>query len=99
MFESIPEMVVVVDLDGTILYANAHSSDLVGWPAEELIGQKVEVLLPAALHDVHRAHRKTYNHSPKSRPMGSGLLLSALHRSGREVPVEIALSPLEGEIA
>jgi PAS domain S-box-containing protein len=99
LFESIPEMVVVVDLDGTILYANAHSSDLVGWPAEELIGQKVEVLLPAALHDVHRAHRKTYNHSPKSRPMGSGLLLSALHRSGREVPVEIALSPLEGEIA
>ncbi|HSB86675.1 MAG TPA: PAS domain-containing protein, partial [Ilumatobacteraceae bacterium] len=80
MFESIPEMVVVVDLDGTIIYANAHSTSLVGWPADELVGQPVEVLLPGALRDVHRAHRKTYNHSPKARPMGSGLLLSALHR-------------------
>ena len=31
--------------------------------------------------------------------MGSGLLLTALHRAGREVPVEIALSPLSGEVA
>lgn len=99
LFESIPEMVVVVGLDGTILHANAHSNDLLGWPASDLVGQPVEVLIPTALHDVHRAHRTTYTHSPRARPMGSGLLLTALHRDGREVPVEIALSPLEGEIA
>jgi signal transduction histidine kinase len=31
--------------------------------------------------------------------MGTGLLLMALHRDGHEVPVEIALSPLSGEVA
>lgn len=99
LFESIPEMVVVVDLGGEILYSNAHSQDLLGWAPSELVGQPIEVLVPPSLHDMHRTHRKTYNHSPKARPMGSGLLLRALHRDGREVPVEIALSPLEGEIA
>jgi PAS domain S-box-containing protein len=99
LFESIPEMVIVVDLEGTIIYSNAHSAELLGWAASDLIGQPVEVLIPTALHSVHRAHRKTYHHSPKSRPMGSGLLLSALHHDGREVPVEIALSPLAGELA
>jgi two-component system sensor histidine kinase DevS len=92
-------MVVVVDLEGIVLNANSHSLDLLGWPPSELIGQSVEVLIPSSLHDVHRAHRTTYAHSPKARPMASGLLLRALHRDGHEVPVEIALSPLNGEIA
>jgi PAS domain S-box-containing protein len=98
LFESIPEMVVVVGLDGQIVYANAHSAELVGWPPGELVGKPVEVLIPQPVHDAHRGHRKAYNHSPKSRPMGSGLLLRAVHRDGREIPVEIALSPLHGEL-
>ncbi len=99
LYESIPELVVVVDLFGAIIYSNCHSLDLLGWPPSELIGQKVEVLVPQRLHLVHSAHRKTYTHAPTVRSMGSGLLLTALHRDGREIPVEVALSPLGGELA
>ncbi len=99
LFESIPEMVVVVDNEGTILYSNAHCVDILGWSPSELVGQKIEVLVPERLHTVHTSHRRTYANGPKARPMGSGLLLTGLHRTGREVPVEIALSPLSGEIA
>jgi two-component system sensor histidine kinase DevS len=99
LFESIPEMVVVVDLVGAILYCNKHSLDLLGWPPAELVGQPIEALVPERLHDVHRSHRGAYTRHPNARPMGSGLLLTALHRDGHEVPVEIALSPLGGEVA
>lgn len=99
LFESIPEMVVVVDNGGTIRYANAHSLDVVGWPPAELVGKQIEVLIPDRLHTVHRSHRTSYSDTPRARPMGDGLLLTALHRGGREVPVEIALSPLGGEFA
>jgi two-component system sensor histidine kinase DevS len=99
LFESIPEMVVVVDTAGRILYSNEHCSEIVGWTPEELVGEPVEMLIPTRLHVAHRAHRKSYTDGPKARPMGGGLLLTALHRSGREVTVEIALSPLSGEIA
>ena len=98
LYESIPEMVVVVDLGGVIVYSNVHSLDLLGWPPSELVGQQIEVLIPGRMHDVHRTHRKTYTHSPAARPMGNGLLLTALHRDGREIPVEIALSPLGGDV-
>ena len=57
LFESIPEMVLVVDLVGAIIYSNGHSFDLLGWPPSELIGQKIEVLVPQRLHEVHRSHR------------------------------------------
>jgi PAS domain S-box-containing protein len=99
LYESIPEMVVVVDNSGAIRYANAHSADVVGWTPAELVGKQIEVLIPDRLHSAHRTHRESYTDAPKARPMGSGLLLTALHRTGREVPVEIALSPLGGEAA
>ncbi len=99
LFESIPEMVVVVGNDGLILYSNAHSLDILGWPPAELIGQPIEMLIPARLHTRHRSDRATYVENPKARPMGGGLLLTALHRSGSEVLVEIALSPLSGEVS
>jgi two-component system, NarL family, sensor histidine kinase DevS len=99
LFESIPEMVVVVDTAGKILYSNENCTEIVGWTPQELVGEPIETLIPSRLRDVHRTHRKGYTDGPKARPMGSGLLLTALHRSGREVPVEIALSPLSGEIA
>jgi PAS domain S-box-containing protein len=94
LFDSIPEMVVVVDLDGVLVYSNRHSLDLLGWTPAQLVGQAIEVLVPKRLHDVHRTHRSAHMHHPAARPMGSGLLLTALHRDGHEVPVEIALSPL-----
>ncbi len=90
-------MVVVVDTAGTIVYSNEHCSDIVGWTPSDLIGQPIEVLIPDRLRVVHSSHRKVYTDGPKARPMGSGLLLTALHRTGHEVPVEIALSPLNGE--
>jgi PAS domain S-box-containing protein len=98
LFESIPEMVLVVDNAGVILFANDHCDEIVGWTPDELVGQPIETVIPARLRGGHTAHRKSYTDDPRARPMGSGLLLSALHRSGREVPVEIALSPLNGEI-
>lgn len=97
LFESIPEMVVVVDTAGLILYANDHCREIVGWDPRELIGQPIETLIPDRLRRGHTSHRKGYTDDPRARPMGSGLLLTALHRTGSEVPVEIALSPLSGE--
>lgn len=91
-------MVVVVDNGGLILYSNAHSRDILGWSPAELIGQQIEVLIPDRLDSRHRSHRTTYTDNPRARPMGGDLLLTALHRAGHEVPVEIALSPLSGEI-
>ena len=89
LFESIPEMVVVVDPAGAILYANEHCSAIVGWTPAELIGRPIESLIPNRMIEVRRQ---------SARPMKRGLLLTALHRSGHEVPVEIALGPLNGAV-
>lgn len=98
LFESIPEMVVVVDTDGLILYANERCSAIVGWGPAELTGQQIEKLVPQRLDAVHRSLRHGYAQGPRARPLG-GMLLTAMHSSGREVPVDIALSPLSGPVS
>ena len=99
LFESIPEMVLVVDTTGAILYANEHCSGIVGWAPEELVGKPIESVVPGGVIELHRSRGKDYADGPNGRPMETGLLVTALHRSGREVPVEIALSHLSGEVA
>ena len=89
LFESIPEMVVVVDHAGAILFANKHCSAVVGWTPAELIAKPIDSLIPDRMIDVHRQN---------AGPMERGVLMTALHRSGREVPVEVALGPLKGAV-
>ncbi|HMK03842.1 MAG TPA: PAS domain-containing sensor histidine kinase [Ferruginibacter sp.] len=58
----------------------------------ELIGKKIEQLIPGRYHTVHVHHRDNYNKHPKPRPMGLGKDLFAEKKDGSEFPVEISLS-------
>ena len=94
-FTESPDGIVVVDGSGIIVAANPQASELLGYEASELVGGAVEKLVPTRLQQVHESHRKTYVAKPRSRSMGAGLRLFALHQDGHQIPVDIALSPLE----
>lgn len=94
LVESAPDAIVVVDADGTIVYANRRSEELSGWRRDDLVGRSIEVLVPAASRDDHPAHRLAYAGDPRARPMGAGLDLHLSTVDGHEVAVDISLSPL-----
>ena len=97
LLESAPDAVVIVGQDGRINLVNSQTDAMFGYPREELVGQKVEVLLPDSARGLHVQHRAGYFGQPRVRSMGAGLDLYARHRDGREFPVEISLSPLATE--
>jgi len=45
--ESAPDTVLMTDETGTILFVNGRVEQMFGYRREELLGQKVEVLVPA----------------------------------------------------
>ena len=83
--------------DGTIEASNPKLLELLGWSAADLIGQRIEVLLPDALREQHVDRRERFVKRPQDRPMGVGLDLVARHRDGSTIPVEVSLSPWESE--
>ncbi len=93
--ESAPDPMVISDTDGRVRYVNAQTERLFGYAREELLGQPVETLVPAPLRDAHEVHRKVFANDPRARPIGIGLQLAAVHKDGRQIPVEISLSPIQ----
>ena len=94
ILEAIPDAVVAVNQQGVIIQVNSQTEALFGYTHEELIGQKIEMLVPERQRPQHHSHREHFHQQPKIRRMGSGLDLSGRRRDGSEFPVEISLSPV-----
>lgn len=90
-----PTGILAVGPDGTILLANQEIERLFGWPRAELVGQRIEVLLPMRMRGGHHALREGFARNPSQRSMGAGRDLRGVRRDGTEFPVEVGLRPVK----
>jgi len=89
------DALVVVDPHGEIVFANSRAMALLGYSAEELAGEPIEMLVPHGLRARHEQSRHRYGSARHARPLVSGSIFKALRKDGRVIDTEIALSPLE----
>jgi two-component system, cell cycle sensor histidine kinase and response regulator CckA len=94
LLEGAPDAIVLVDEDGVIRLVNAQAEKLFGYTRAELLGHRIEVLVPERVRDLHPTHRAAYFGNPVTRPMGADLELTARRKDGSEFPVDIALSSI-----
>lgn len=93
-FEIAPVPMLLAAEDGEIVLANDGFLDLFEYAEADLIGQKVEILVPNAIRDHHPELRSAYHRVPTKRCMGAGRDLHGVTRSGKIVPLELALEPV-----
>jgi PAS domain S-box-containing protein len=93
--EAAPTGMLMMDHSGAIVLVNEQIEKLFGYPREELLGKKIEVLVPERFRALHPDFRQTFFSDPKVRAMGGGRELYGLRKDGSEIPIEIGLNPLE----
>jgi PAS domain S-box-containing protein len=84
--DSAPDAMVIVDASGVIVFLNRQVSPLFGYEASELMGQRIEMLLPERFRVRHVRHRQDFAAHVRLRPMGGGLELSPCARMARSSP-------------
>lgn len=95
--ESSPIGTLVVDADGRIAVANRRVETLFEYEPGELNGVTVDILVPNTVREHHAELRGAFLDYPHPRMMGTGRELAGVSKSGKEIPVEIGLNPIESD--
>ena len=97
LLESASQGIISIDRLGKIVLANRRAEEMFGYSREELLGSRIELLLPDSKRSAHTRQRDDYFTRPRTRPMGIGMDLSGRRKDGTEFPLEVSLSTVESE--
>ena len=98
VFQNASLGILVINEKGEITLANNYMLTQFGYTSkDQLIGKKMEILIPSRYHHRHVADRNRYTAHPEVRPMGIGRDLFGVKADGTEIPLEISLSSYSNE--
>lgn len=97
LLNSMADGVLIVDVEGRILFVNSRIEAMFRHSAADLLGQPLSLLLPEGFAERHNSHLESFFRDPGSRSMGVGLDIQARCSDGSHIPVEISLSYMKNE--
>ena len=90
ILETAADVILALDADGHVVFANTAARQLLGQEIPELVGQPITNLMPERYRAAHLAGFNAYQRSGKPTMPWQHIPLTVLRRDGREIPVEVS---------
>ncbi|MDX1496180.1 MAG: PAS domain S-box protein [Salinisphaeraceae bacterium] len=95
MVEAAPNAMIMANAQGIITQVNQQTERLFEYERHELLGHPIEMLVPKSVRAKHPEMRDSFFAAPEARSMGAGRDLYGVTKTGREIPLEIGLNPID----
>ena len=89
------DAVIECDDHGIITGWGARAERLLGFSVSEAVGQSVEIIIPPQFRDAHQAGMARWRSTGSAR-LGRRLELSAIHKNGSSIEIELSMSVMSG---
>ncbi|MDP8916368.1 MAG: PAS domain S-box protein [Pseudomonadota bacterium] len=92
------DAVVVMNPDGSVADWNGRAEAVFGWLREEAIGRPMaDLIVPERLREAHWRGLRSYLETGKGMILGNRIEVPAVRKDGREIPVELAITPTDAD--
>ena len=92
IMESANDAIITADSSGDILSWNHAASTILGYSQDEVVGQALTLIIPEEYKAAHDAGIERVAQGGEHHVIGKTVELSALHKDGHSIPVELSLS-------
>lgn len=102
ILNSAMDAVVTINKASLITEWNNQAENMFGWTRDEVMGKSLrDFIIPHHLRDAHQNGMKNFFKTGHGPVLNNRIEVPALHKSGREFPVELSIVPLQtkGEYA
>ena len=94
ILETSPDAIIMIDENGAIESFNAAAARLFDYPAHEILGKNVSVLMPETYKAQHDDYLARYRETGEKKIIGIGRIVVGKRRDGSTFPMELAVGEI-----
>jgi two-component system sensor kinase FixL len=94
ILETVPDAMIVIDEHGLMQSFSSAAERLFGYPAREVLGQNVKILMPDPYRGSHDAYLNRYRTTGERRIIGIGRVVVGQRKDGSTFPMELAVGEM-----
>ncbi|MFN4117736.1 PAS domain S-box protein [Acidovorax sp.] len=87
--------IIIIDARGTVRLFNGAAQRLLGWSAQEVLGQNIHMLMPQPHRDAHDSYLRNHLDTGVAKIIGAGREVDAVRKDGTRVPIRLAVGRVD----